>query len=72
MHGPPLLPYRPLTRPVPLLPCPLSPPPPLPAPFTRAQDMLRLQMALAYKTGDTAKAKAIQARLEPEEPGKKK
>lgn len=38
----------------------------------RQQDMLRLQMALAYKTGDTAKAKAIQARLEPEEPGKKK
>ena len=33
----------------------------------RSQELLRSEMMNAYKTGDMAKVKSIEARLEPEE-----
>lgn len=38
----------------------------------RRQEMLRAEMALAYKTGDKAKAQRIMERLAPDDPAKKR
>jgi hypothetical protein len=38
----------------------------------RRQELLRAEMALAYKTGDTARAKKLFDRLAPDDPAKKR
>ena len=38
----------------------------------RRQELLRQEMALAYKMGDTAKAQRIFERLAPDDPAKKR